>query len=537
MDESALRTRIYVPNYDHWARLCNKKYFSNRPLAVETVGNGIILPAKAVEGKDVYHCQGGVCDADLNFVAGYNNMAPGQKNGAYCIDEAYAVERKDIVTSDETVIFGGIMVYHLGHFLTDCLARMWYVVKNLELEHKVVFLPVKTSKLQELRHWVYQLFDLMGLPEDRIVILDKPTQFKSVIIPEQSVRIKYDFTKEFLLPFEHIKKRVRPANIKKLFLTRGKGLQSAMHLCNQEYFEAFFAARGYTVISPETLSMTDQISLISGAEEVATFLGTLAHWSLLSHKGARWTMLTRVDDIESRQCLINEAVGLDWCLVSTAMNFLYAEQGGGACLLGSTPQWKQYALEHHGVRLDPNARMPLKIVDEYIEQWCKFFSGASNEKKRIESLEKLYSRIALMETQIKLKRPVLCYELHAAQRGWLQPNAEGDIGGPIDKEFDIQAIKIYFNEPCCDVSYSVYYPKGGWSKEVSNKKLAGTVGKNRAIYGLSIRLSSDKFDVCYRLHGFDGSWTDWGRNGDKIISEQKLNALQIKLVPRGGEKQ
>ena len=537
MDESELRRRLYVDDYEQWARQCSRKYFSDRRLEVRTVENGIILPARPVDEKDQYHCRGGVCDADLKFVAGYSNQAPDRKNGVYCIDEAYEVERKDIVSSNETVIFSGIMVCHFGHFLTDCLTRMWYIVQNLELEHKVVFLMVKTSRLQELKIWVYQLLDLMGLPEDRIVILDKPTQFKSVIVPDQSARIRYDFTKEFLEPFRHVTSRIRPSNVKKLFLTRGKNLQSAMHLCNQNYFEAFFHAKGYTVVSPETLSITDQIALVSGADEVATFLGTLAHWSLFSHEGARWTMLTRVEGLASRQTLINEAVGLDWYFVDTAKNFLYAEQGGGVNLLGSTDQWRRYALEHHGVTLDPNVRVPLTVVDDYIERWCKFFGSAASNDKYVGTLEKLYSRISIMETQIKLKRPILCFELHVAQRGWLPTNVEGDIAGPLDKQYSLQAIKIRFNEPLCDVSYAVCYPSEGWTAEVSNDRTAGAAGKNKPINGLSIRLSSDRFDVCYRLHGFDGNWSDWGLNGNRLVLDQSINGVEIKLNPRGGATQ
>ena len=532
MDERELERRLYVPNYDHWKRICSKKYFSDRRLAVETIENGIILPARLIDPKDVYHCRGGVCDSDLNFVAGYNNMAPGQKNGAYCIDEAYELDRAELATSTETVIFGGILVCHFGHFLTDCLARMWYAVAHPELEHKVVFIMVKTSKLQELKHWVYQMFDLMGLPAERLVILERPTQFQSVIVPEQSVRIKYDFTKEFLLPFEHIKKRVRPSNVKKLFLTRSRDLRSAIRLCNQQYFEAFYRARGYTVISPEKLSVTEQVSLISGADEVATFLGTLAHWSLLSHAGARWTFLTRVDDITSRQCLINEAVGVDWYIVSAAMNFLYAEQGGGVCLLGSTEEWRRFALDHYKIRLDPNARMPQPVVDDYIERWCKHFSSSAHMNKRIDTLENLYSRISIMEAQVKRKRPVLCYELHVAQRGWLPTNVEGDIAGPLDKQYSLQALKMYFNEPFGDVYYSVFYPTEGWTDEVSNGQTAGVSGKNKAVGGLCIRLSDGDFDVCYRVHCFDGNWSDWVCNGERLIVEQMINGVEIKLKAR-----
>ena len=537
MDDNQLKRRLYVPNFEHWKALCTKKYFSDRQLEVQTVERGIILPALPIDAKDPYHCRGGVCDQNQKFVAGYNNLPPGQKNGAYCIDEAYEIAPDALERSDEDVIFGGILVCHLGHFLTDCMARMWYVVQNPDDLRKVVFLMLKTSQLQSLKNWVYQLFDLIGLSEDRIIILEKPTQFQSVTIPDQSVRIKHDFTREFLMPFEHIKRRLRPSNIKKIFLTRSPNVVSSMHLCNQKYFEDFYRARGFKIISPESYSIVDQVSLIMGADEVVTFLGTLAHWSLLSHKGARWTMINRVDGISTRQCLINEAVGIDWCFVSAAMNFLYAEQGGGTCLLGPTEQWQRYALEHYKIQLDPNARLPLPIVDEYIERWCKFFSGNQNMKRRISSLENLYSRITILEKQVELKRPVLCFDLHSAQRGWLPTNVEGDIGGFEEKEWSLQAIKIKFNDPFCDVRYAVFYPDSGWTSEFFSGQQAGITGKDKAFYGISIRLDNSPvgncFNILYRVHSFKGNWSMWRRNGERIATrEYKLNALQIKIEPR-----
>ncbi len=541
MNETELQRRLYLPNFEHWRRHCSKNFFSDRKLEVRTVENGIILPTRRIEGQNQYHCRGGVCDEERNFVAGYNNQPPGKKNGAYCIDEAYPIEPKELELFSDEVIFGGILVCHFGHFITECLSRMWYVVENPEDRRRVVFIMLKTSPLQELKNWVYQFFDLLGLPEDRVVILEKPAQFRAVLVPDQSVRIKYDYTREFMLPFKHIARRIRPFNAKKLFLTRGKNLKSAMTLVNQEYFEQFFQQRGFQVIAPEELSVIDQIALITGADEVATFLGTLAHWSLFSHVGAKWTFLNRVDEIASRQCLINDAVGIDWYFVSCAMNFLYAEQGGGVCLLGSTDYWKAYALEHYGIRLDPNARMPGKIVDDYIERWCKYFGSAASVKKRISTLENLYSRISLTEAKIKLKRPVLCYQLHSAQRGWLPVNIEGDIGGAIDKKYELQALRIYFSEPAADVFHSVYYPKEGWTKTASNRMQSGTTGKDKSIYGLRIKLGEDlarKFDVVYRIHNVDGVWSERRRNGEELVSENHaLDGVQIELVLKDSERE
>ena len=62
--------------------------------------------------------------------------------------------------------------------------------------------------------------------------------------------------------------------------------------------------------------------------------------------------------------------------------------------------------------------------------------------------------------------------------------------------------------------------------------MAGVTGKGKSIFGIRIRLDEigeKKYDIIYRVHKFDGTWSDWAQNGAGIISDQKLNSLQIKL--------
>ena len=533
--DDELRRRLYVPNFDYWKKICTKKYYSKKEPTVQVVDKGIILPARMKEYKDENRYAGGVCDSELNFVAGYSNIAPGKMNGWCCIDEAYSIERKEIEQSNEEVIWGGALICHFGHIITESTSRLWYIIENPDDQRRVVFLKVNTWKVAP---WLFELFALMGLQKDRIVILQKPMQFAKIVVPEQSSRIKYNYTDKFLLPFRTAVANVEPIDgAKKIFLTRGKDLNSQMYLANQNYFDEFYQARGYTPVAPEKLSMREQIAVITGADEIATFLGTLAHWSLFCRAGVKWTFLTRVDEFTSRQCLINNATGIDWYIVSTARNFLHAAQGGGVCLLGPTKEWRQYVSEHFHEKLD-DEKIPETISDDYIEHWCKYFSKAEHLDKQIKSVKKLYSRMSILESQLKLKRPVLCYQTHQAKNGWLPINVEGDISGEIGKELNLQALRIYFSEPYCDVFYAVYYPKEGWTDEVSNKVQAGVTGKNRAIYGLYIRLNSKTLDVAYRVHNFKGEWSPWQKNGDKIIStDHMLDAVQLKVIPRGGVQQ
>ena len=115
-------------------------------------------------------------------------------------------------------------------------------------------------------------------------------------------------------------------------------------------------------------------------------------------------MLTRVDSdrlvpTRMRQSLINEATDIDWYIVSAARSFLYAEQGGGVCLLGSTEYFRRYVKEQFGETID-DAPIPTGIVSDYIRRWCRFF-GKGHEHHQINSIKALYRRAIELEDEIR----------------------------------------------------------------------------------------------------------------------------------------
>lgn len=518
MDENELARRLYVPNFDYWRRQCRTNYFSARELKVRSIENGIIVPP-APEGDQF---EGGVFDRELKFFAGCNNLYADQRDQTFSLE----LDRSKIERSDEEVIFGGGLTCHFGHFVSESLSRMWYPLTQPTGRKKFAFINLFHWKISR---WVYKLFDLLGLAEDRIVFVEKPTQFRSIIVPDQAAFIKENFTREFMLPYRKIASRIRPTfDAKKIFLTRSPELRTKNYVANLKYFEEFFRARGFEIVAPERLSITDQLSLIVGADEIATLLGSLSHWNLFCRAEVKFTMLTRFDQFRCRQCLINQATGSDWYIVSTARNFLYAEQGAGVNLIGPTEHWREYVREHFGEKLSSENRIAPEAIDDYIRHWCKYFSQAEHLQKRIDSLKSVYARGSLFEAQINVARSLLCFETHIARKGWLPSSVEGEINGAPDQKLSLQAIRIYFLKSARKVFYSVYYPNEGWTPIVENKKIAGSVGKNKAIFGIKIFFDRNERRVSYRVHDFDGNWSEWGSDGAEVVSSAPLDAVEIK---------
>ena len=128
MVEKDLSKRFYLKSREKYASYVNRKYFSDRELEVQVVEEGIVLPARLNKGE----YQGGVCDKDLNFVAGYtrydSHTHKGDLNHWAAVVSAYKVDRRGITYFDEDVIFGGALMGHFGHFMVECWTRLWYVL-------------------------------------------------------------------------------------------------------------------------------------------------------------------------------------------------------------------------------------------------------------------------------------------------------------------------------------------------------------------------------------------------------------------------
>ena len=524
MSTDELTRRLYVPNQGYWTQRFSKKYYSDRPLDVKTVENGIIMPPPDKNDQ----LGGGVFEPDLKFAAGCDNLYKDKRDDSFVLEN---FDRSLIEKSEEEVVFGGGLTCHFGHFISECLSRMWYLIENPRDRRRYAFLNLYNWRI---RTWVYNLFDMLGLPDSRIIIVDKPTQFKSVTVPDQAAYIKEDFTSKFMMPYRRLAARIMPRDdVKKLFLTRSRDLKTKNHISNQEYFEEFYRARGFKVIAPEKLSLGEQFALITGADEIATFLGTLSHWSLFCRPKVKFTMLTRYDEFRSRQVMINQANPIDWYIVSTARNVMYAEQGAGVNLIGPTEYWQRFVRDYFGEEIGIDDRLPPTVVDDYFSHWIKYFSLPQHTQQRIDSVKALYNRMSLLEKQVESARPLLCYETHVAKKGWLSPSLEGEINGVPDDKLSVQALKVYFLKTCCDVFCSVYYPKTGWTTAREGRTMSGSTGRDKPIYGLKIWLErNDRFDVMYRVHDFNGNWSDWKSNGEALISKTALNAIEIKSEVR-----
>jgi len=287
----------------------------------------------------------------------------------YSVSRAYEVDKKEIERRDEEVIFGGVLMVGFGHVFLESLSRLWYIVKNKEDNRKIVFL--KISKISEFHH---EFLRLLGIPKERVEIIEKPTQFSKVIIPDETIYALYGYKKEYNIVFDEIRKNVVPKNDKKIYLTRTQLKERYDE--NEEFLEQFYQKRGYKIIAPETLPLEEQIAYAAGADEIVSTIGTLSHFALFMDYNKKIVTFNRKQSqVLIPQLIVNEARKINAIHVDAMIEILPIEHVGGTVCLYPTEHFKKYITEE-GIDFSEEELVveKEKIIVNYLKKWCENYN-------------------------------------------------------------------------------------------------------------------------------------------------------------------
>ena len=376
---------IYMPKkYKNKISLPMKKsYYSNRKLTVQEVEKGIILPDKKIGAK--YY--GGVCDEKFNFIAGHQKFWS-EINQLHIkhIHGSYSVQPNDIEFKDEVVIYGGAMIEHPGHMIMECFAhRTWWLVENPDNKCKIAITVVDHFvNTSEFYKFTEEFFDALGVSKDRIIYVDKPMQFKKIIVPEQaSIPLyeaePYEFTSGYTKVFQYIKENLVPGKYKKIYLAKKQTIRQ--NIINEEYFINFFEKRGFKIIIPEEYTVKEKAELMYGADEVVSVDGTNNLYAIFCKPSAKITVLARQRSLYNiDQALIKEVVGLKkYYLVNVSANFICKSFAKDLVLLGVTDEFKRYVKDCFNEELVDTTEDSIKsALYDYLLYLPKYYSERAN---------------------------------------------------------------------------------------------------------------------------------------------------------------
>lgn len=364
--------KFYLYDEQVAARLASHTYLIEEPAGVTHVDDALIEPLRRIKDSAVKEYEGGVCTSDFTFIAG-QHRAWDEPHTIRSCESCYECPDDEIEYVDEEVIFGGILCNHFGHMIMDTASRLWYVVSHPECTAKVAFVTLPSSPtFFQKNDMHYRFLEMCGIDFDRIILIWKPTRFKRVIVPDETVFLegKSAFKAEARITYDRIRQNAPHSPYKKIYLTRSK-YTDLNPVVGEREFEDYFRSRGYEIISPELLSFDEQVALFANATHIAGSTGSVTLLLCCANPGVECVFLNRSTDPVPGHVMISHLRQAKSSYVDTHVDILPEDHIHGVFLMSDTECWKSFLADNPDFAKSGDAfdnDFP-KLLLEYIKLW------------------------------------------------------------------------------------------------------------------------------------------------------------------------
>lgn len=197
------------------------------------------------------------------------------ENGVRILGEKAKTNFKDKIFQfiDEKVVFLGFFRAHHGHFITEELARLWWVLQNTA-HHKFIYSRLHSKEFSAFERFI---LDFFNLNERNLIPITKPTKFAQITVPDDSFWNENGI-KMHRKMIDFITSKVTPQRLQnnKFYLSRRRFDKARSLEFGEEYFEQIYAKKGYKIVYPETLSPSEQLALWGGGIKICLRRGNFA---------------------------------------------------------------------------------------------------------------------------------------------------------------------------------------------------------------------------------------------------------------------
>ncbi|HEX6665091.1 MAG TPA: glycosyltransferase 61 family protein [Solirubrobacterales bacterium] len=182
------------------------------------------------------------------------------------------------VHKDETV-WGGCVLGHYGHFLTESVSRLWPLLPEAELKGLPVVCTMQ-SKFPFAREWAQAFgIDVAELPERGVV------RFMKMFVPDPAWRLNVWISPEIRDIHMHARQNlsVPPCDEAGVLWLSRSGLDRNSCAYDEVLLE-WILRDHVTLIHPEQMTLVEQIAAVEASEVVAGIVGSAFHTLLMAAK-------------------------------------------------------------------------------------------------------------------------------------------------------------------------------------------------------------------------------------------------------------
>ena len=360
------------PSKAEFIRYYQQSIEEKNDLQICYLENGIILPLKQNNERVLLFGNGGCLNGNGEYVA--LSEIKGRIEGKYEITE--------LVRSEKKVIYCGYIIDHWGHFLIEAITRLWYALENGNEYDEFVFFTRYGDDYKLKGNYKY-FFELLHI-DSKVRIINKPTQYKLIAVPESAYTRVNSYSTRYLDIFNIICKNVLQSNKKdmvfpeKIFLSRSlfyKDKKNNYQEYGLDMLDNFFEKNGYTILYPEQLPLNEMVNYLQHAKICASESGSCAHNFLFAPRNAKLEIIERQGYINEIQANLDVIIGCSVTYIDAYYTLFPVDAAGGPYLLFYT-KWLELFRENRN----------------YLKPDDSFFSESAKEKAIKWFLKSYYRR-------------------------------------------------------------------------------------------------------------------------------------------------
>lgn len=299
--------------------------------------NATILPLRRDPSFGLQFGKGGVVDEDGNYV----ELSAIPKR----VQFSYPFENPEY--RDQKVVYCGYLINHWGHFLVEAVTRLWYFTENDPTVDRYVFF-IDENEEREIRGNYREFLQLLKI-WDRLEIINRPTTYREVIVPELGIRCRESYTPKLLKVFDAVAENVVPQpdweTPEKLYYSRSQLQKGIPFEFGFDCLDNFFQKNGYTVLYPEKVPLGKMIHYIRNSKVVASLSGSLPHNMLFARQGQKVEIVERLVISDDNQTDVNRMRELQVTYIDANIP-LYTIDFVGPFIMGYTRELQRFAEDH-----------------------------------------------------------------------------------------------------------------------------------------------------------------------------------------------
>ena len=299
--------------------------------------NATILPLRRDPSFGLLFGKGGVVDCDGKYVE--------LSSIPLRVQYSYPFENPEY--RDEKVVYCGYLVNHWGHYLIEGVTRLWYFLENDATIDKYVFF-LDENEEREIKGNYREFLELLKI-WDKLEIINKPTTYREVIVPERGIVCLKSYSPKLLSVFDTVAENVVPdpswETPEKIYYSRSQFQKGMQFEFGFAALDNFFEKNGYTILYPEKVPLSRMIHYIRNAKVVASLSGSLPHNMLFANQGQKVEIVERLVISDDNQTDVNRMRELDITYIDANIP-VYTIDFVGPFIMGYTPELQRFAEDH-----------------------------------------------------------------------------------------------------------------------------------------------------------------------------------------------